>query len=176
MQRFINNKGMTVMELLIVALMTSIVAAAGFHFFVRVNQQYISQDEITEMQLSAQASLHELCRELRMAGFNTPDTVVAYEIVDLTSDSDTLTVNRDTLSIRYYIDRSDTLHPMLMKEVNGTPEIYADEIDDLQIVVLNPMSIRISITANTARLDNGIMNGHKFERTLTQAISLRNIN
>ncbi len=176
MRKLLNKKGMTVIELLIVALMTSIVAAAGFHFFVRVNQQYMSQEDITEMQQNARASLQELCREIRMAGFNTPDTVGAYELVDLTGNADTLTINRDTLAIKYYVDKSDTLHPMLMKAVNGNSEIYADEISDMQIDVVSASSIEVSITANSVKFDDQVMNGHKFERTLTQIVSLRNIN
>jgi len=176
MRKLLNKKGMTVIELLIVSLMTCIVAAAGFHFFIRVNQQYISQEDITETQQNVRASLQELCREIRMAGYNTPDTVSAYELVDLTGDSDTLTVNRDTLSIKYYIDRSDTLHPMLMKSVNDNAEIYADEIKDMQINVISTKSIEVSITANSAKFDDQVMGGHKFERTLTQVVSLRNVN
>jgi Tfp pilus assembly protein PilW len=171
-----NNKGVTILELLIVALMTSIIAAAGMEFFVRVNQQYVSQDDITEMQQNVRASLEEICRELRMAGFNTPDTVAAYSVSDVSGHADSLTVNRDTLSIRYYVDESDTLHPTLMKEVNGNAEIYADEISDFQINVINPGAFQVSITANTTKTDDQIMSGQKLARTLTQVISLRNIN
>lgn len=128
------------------------------------------------MQNSARASLQELCRELRMAGFNTPDTISAYELVDLSDEPDTITINRDTLSIRYYVDCTDTLHPLLMKEVNGSAEIYADEISDLQVVVASTNSLEVSITANSIKEDDAIMNGKKFQRTLTQAVSLRNIN
>jgi prepilin-type N-terminal cleavage/methylation domain-containing protein len=35
--------------------------------------------------------------------------------------------------VKYYIDKSDTLHPKFMVQTNGgTPEIYADNIEDLQ--------------------------------------------
>ena len=176
MKRLLNTKGLTVLELLLVALMTSIVAAAGFHFFVRVNQQYISQEEICEMQQNARASLQELCREVRMAGFNTADTVAAYRIINSGSDPDTITVNRDTLSIKYYVDMSDTLHPLLMKSVNGAADIYADEISDLQINVINPRTLKISITSNSVKTDDQIMDNKKFKRTLTQVVSLRNLN
>jgi hypothetical protein len=128
------------------------------------------------MQHRARASLQELCRELRMAGFNTPDTIVAYEIIDLTSSADTITVNRDTLSIRFYIDNADTLHPLLMKEVNGNTEVYADEISDMQFNVISANQIEISVTANSAKTDDQVMSGQKFERTLTQVVNLRNIN
>jgi hypothetical protein len=164
------------MELLIVALMTSIIAAAGMEFFIRVNQQYVSQDGITEMQQNVRASLQEICREMRMAGFNTPDTVNAYSIANMSGSPDSLTVNRDTLSIQYYVDESDTLHPALMKSVNGNPEIYADDISDLQIGLVGPGTFQISITAKSFRSDDQIMGGDKFARTLTQVISLRNSN
>lgn len=35
--------------------------------------------------------------------------------------------------LKYYVDRSDTLHPRLMVQANGQPpEIYSDNIEDLQ--------------------------------------------
>lgn len=171
-----NNKGLTVIELLIVALMTTIVAAAGLEFFVRVNQQYVSQDGISEMQQNIRASMQEISRELRMAGFNIPDTVSAYIFANLTGNPDTLTINRDTLSIRYYVNDTDTLHPMLMKEVNGVTEIYADEISDFQITQVSLSTLRVSITANTLKTDDQIMGGQKFARTLTQLVNIRNAN
>ena len=176
MNRLKNTKGLTVIELLLVALMTTIVTAAGLEFFIRVNQQYISQEDISEMQQNIRASIEEISREIRMAGFNTPDTVVSYALVNLTGHPDTLTINRDTLSIRYYVDESDTLHPMLMKETNGAAEVYADDISDFQIAQVSPTVLRISITANTMKSDDQIMGGHKFARTLTQVVSLRNTN
>ena len=176
MNRIQNNKGLTVIELLLVALMTTIVTAAGLEFFIRVNQQYISQEDISEMQQNIRASVEEISREVRMAGFNTPDTVVSYSLINLAGHPDTLTINRDTLSIRYYIDESDTLHPMLMKEINGAPEIYADDISDFQITQVSPGVLRISITANSFKNDDQIMSGHKFARTLSQVVSVRNAN
>jgi len=176
MAKIRNRKGMTIIELLIVALMTSIVAAAGFEFFVRANQQYVSQDDITEMQQNVRASLQEISHEFRMAGFNIPDTISAYSIYDLTSAPDTLTINRDTLTIRYYIDESDTLHPVLMKEINGTSEIYADEISDFQVAQVGTGQVRLSVTANTVKTDDQINEGEKLARTLTQVVSMRNVN
>lgn len=36
--------------------------------------------------------------------------------------------------VSFYLDRSDTLHPsLMMQEFDGTPEIYADNIEDFQV-------------------------------------------
>jgi cytochrome c553 len=74
------------------------------------------------------------------------------------------------------VDESDTLHPALMKEINGTAEIYADEISDFQVAQVGAGQIRLSITANTLKEDDQINEGEKLARTLTQVVSMRNVN
>ena len=174
MTMFKNNKGFTILELLIVAMITSVVATAALLFFLRTNQQYLSQDEIANMQQNIRASVEEIAKELRMAGFNIPDTIPPVEI-DSAGNPDTLVINRDTLIIKYYVDDSDSLHPTLIKEVNGRADIFADEISGFDVSVVGSKSIRITITANTAREDNQIMGGNRFARTATLLVNLRNL-
>ena len=68
---------------------------------------------------------------------------------------------------KYYVDNSDTLHPMLVRQEHNTPDIYADYIEDLQFqYVMADGSISdtisvdryvrevlISVTATTERKD-----------------------
>ena len=167
--------GFTILELLIAALMTSIVATAALTFFLRANQQYTSQDGISDMQQNVRASVQDIIRELRMAGYNLTDTTIAPIAIDsLSGLTDTLSINRDTFTVKYYVDNSDSLHPALIKEVNGQANIYADEISDFDVSYIGNNSVRVTLTGKSARNDD-IMNGDRFERTVSQVVNLRNL-
>jgi biotin operon repressor len=176
MVRLFKLQGITMIELLIAALLTTIIASAGLSFYIRANQQYISQENISDTQQNARASIQEICREIRMAGFNIPDSVNAYQIMSVADNPDTLTINRDTLSIRYYIDEADTLHPQLIRELDGTPTIFADDIHGFEVTVIAANKIQVVITSKSAKTDDQILGGDKFCRTFTQVIGLRNVN
>jgi prepilin-type N-terminal cleavage/methylation domain-containing protein len=170
-----NNKGFTILELLVAALITAIVASAALAFFLRTNQQYFSQDEIAEMQQNIRASIQEIAGELRMAGYNIPDTIPPVEIDSLLSGPDTLVIHRDTLAIKFYVDESDTLHPCLIKDVNGVGNIFADEIESFDVSVVGSSSVRITLTATSARADDQIMNGDRFRKTASLVVNMRNL-
>ena len=128
------HAGFTILELLIAALLTSIIATAAFSFFIRTNEQYLSQDDISEMQQNVRASIQNITRELRMAGYCITDTTIIPLAIDsLSGLTDTLTIRRDTFTVKFYVDHSDSLHPALMKEVNGQAQVFADEISGMPL-------------------------------------------
>ena len=168
--------GVTLLELLIASLMTIIVTSAAFTFFIRSHQQYLSQEEISEAQENLRASVEEVCRQLRMAGFNIPDSINAFEIDSVSSGSDTLVINRDTLTIRYYVDQTDSLNPILVKEVEGFANIFAEQISDFQATPVGQRSLRITLSSQSYRHDDYIRQGNRVRRTETQVVTIRNVN
>jgi hypothetical protein len=168
--------GVTLLELLIAALMTVLVTTAAFTFFIRSHQQYISQENIAEAQENACASIEEISRQLRMAGYNIPDTINAFEVDSVSGGLDTLVIRRDTLEIRYYVDRSDTLNPNLMKEVNGVTEIFAEQISSFKVSRVAATSLKVTLKSCSDKKDSQIMGGKKFSRTESQTITIRNTN
>jgi prepilin-type N-terminal cleavage/methylation domain-containing protein len=175
MRKSNQDKGFTLMELLIAALLTVIISSAALTFYVRANQQYFSQEDISEMQQCARASLQEIVKQTRMAGFGIPDSVSAVEIDSIAGSPDTLTIHRDTFEIKYYVNiPNDSLHPTLIKEVNGNASIYSDDISDLRASWVPPASVRITITARTPKKDMGVRKGQYLTRSETQIINLRN--
>lgn len=95
-------------------------------------------------------------------------------------------------SSRYYVDATDTLHPLLMRAENGTaPELYADDIEDLQFQYVlsggdtvetlgandSVYFVRVALTARThgediRSLDAGV-DGYR-HRTLETGVMIRN--
>ncbi|MFQ6009107.1 MAG: hypothetical protein ACE5K8_09180, partial [Candidatus Zixiibacteriota bacterium] len=94
--------------------------------------------------------------------------------------------------IKFYVDASDTTHPILMREMNGEPpQAYADCIYDFQVQfylnnqdtvdVLTPTDTavvaRISLSAFTAEVDVEAMNFNRDgrrRRSLTTETLIRN--
>jgi len=168
--------GFTMLELLIATMITVIITSAALDFFVRANQQYASQDDVSEMQQSLRASVEEIAKQTRMAGFGIPDSVSAVRIDSIFGEPDTLTIRRDTFEIRYYVDETtDSLHPNLIKELNGTAEVFADEISDLRASWVPPGSVRLTITARSSKKDDQIKHGDYLSRSETQIINIRNM-
>ncbi len=93
------------------------------------------------------------------------------------------------VQLKYYIDRSDTLAPKMMVQVNGdTPQIYADFITDLQFTykmkdgsVVNQTSdaknirmISITVTSRSAMRDVAFKNIPYRFRVYSTNVLLRN--
>lgn len=88
-----NMHGASLLELLVALLLTGVVTAAIFQTYVTQHQNYLVQDDITEIQQSARATLDQLTRQIRMAGFSLPQGVAAFTPGNNESNgSDTITV------------------------------------------------------------------------------------
>lgn len=211
-----NNSGMTITEMLIAALMSFIVAGAALDFYVTSHDNWITQENISEMQQSLRVSAQELSANLRNAGASlpegmsgltgrntNPDTVtvrfsatpMTLTVSDHTNNNQAVPIHVERFSsfegfqvgdqvyiyrppngpgeyftitklsdnagggwkevehqgqtllndpmagdaiiklseVRYWIDRTtDSLAPRLIREVGGTPQVYAEQVYDLQ--------------------------------------------
>jgi prepilin-type N-terminal cleavage/methylation domain-containing protein len=92
---------------------------------------------------------------------------------------------------KYYIDQTtDPSHPKLMRQMNGqTPEVFAEDIEDLQFVYTladgsttsspaNPDDIRVvavRITARTERQDPDYPGDHYRRRVFSSRVQVRNL-
>lgn len=91
-----DQRGMSILELLIAVMMGSLVIYAGLETFVTMNQQTIQQDQITEAQQSGRAVQRILSEHLRMAGFGIPR--ILSPIWGADTDPDTLMITHQDVS------------------------------------------------------------------------------
>ena len=85
-----NARGFTLIEVLIAALITGIIATASFQFYAKVGHQSEVQYDVSEMQNICRICIYDIRKTLRSAGYMV-GTHAPYEI------------NNDTLSV-YYSD------------------------------------------------------------------------
>jgi Tfp pilus assembly protein PilE len=93
-----SNKGATLIEILLAVLLTGIISAAMFRVYVNQHQAWNIQDSVIEMQQNARASIDELTRQIRMAGFDLPNGLDAIKASN---------TNPDTITIYYRVSTCD---------------------------------------------------------------------
>ena len=265
---FKSCKGMTLIETLLALFLTGIITAAMFKVYINQHHAWMIQDSVIEMQQNARASIDELTRQIRMAGYALPNGLNALEASN--TDPDTITIiymasgceapivhpmpqpsaeircdgndvscfsdgqmayiydpftetgefftitqvqtgsshiqhNLAPLSksypdgsnlmsidrVKYYIDNSDTLHPMLMVQAgNSIPQVYAEDIVDLQFfytlknnitlddpgaLIGDTRQVSIVVTSRTPEKDVELEeNPYRFE-TYQSKVYLRNL-
>ena len=57
MNKLFTSKGYTLIELLIALFLTGVITTAGFHFYVKMHNSALTQEEISDMQQKSRASL-----------------------------------------------------------------------------------------------------------------------
>jgi prepilin-type N-terminal cleavage/methylation domain-containing protein len=262
-----NQRGMTLVELLVALVITTIITSAGYSIYLTQHENWIIQEQISNMQQNARVAVQELESKIRMAGYglqggidpiyakNTnPDTITVVfqnEInceatieqampqpsAELSCDGHDVSCFKDntwayiydpsadtgeffyitqvqtssshiqhtTMDLsrcypvgsivmfvdmyKFYIDRTDTNHPNLMRlGVGETPQVYAEDIEDLQFryglangVFLDVppaasviREVLITLTARTERKDLQFTGKYR-RRTLASNVKVRNL-
>jgi hypothetical protein len=82
----------------------------------------------------------------------------------------------DVDTIRYYIDKSDTLHPNLIKRVDtGAPQVFAENISQISFAQPDSSLLQVTLTTRQDRPDEDyVFNSGYRTRELTTRIKLRN--
>lgn len=183
-------RGYTILEMLIAILMTGILAGAGFEFYQQMHGQTIAQEQISYMQQSCRASLEEITKTLRMAGYKV-GSHPAYRI-----DGDSLFVfYSDTQPIdtviyylepysevdlgASYVTYGESVPCKLMKKVNSEqPAIFSDYVRSVSFVALDASTIQVSLRVQTSipddtySLDNGFRTLVSMEQVILRNVAL----
>jgi prepilin-type N-terminal cleavage/methylation domain-containing protein len=67
----INEKGITLIELLVALVICGVVIAGTYRLFIAQSKAYTVQDQVVEVQQSIRSVMEILLRDLRMAGFDS---------------------------------------------------------------------------------------------------------
>jgi type II secretory pathway pseudopilin PulG len=172
-----NERGITIVELLIGALIAAIVALATFEFYQAQHQLYIAQADIVERQGNLRFALDDLKRQVRRTGYR----VMGGTVMRVSPTFDTLEIylgndvdlNVDTL--RYYVNRFDS-PPSLIKQLNQTtPYVFAQGIDSAFFVPAGgtpPERLAVSlVSVEQGQYENSALTTR---RRVGETINLRN--
>lgn len=265
--RIRNDRGMTIMELMITLLIGSIVTTSAVQFYVTQHHHVIQQRDVSDVQQNLRASMQEITDNVRMAGYgmptwldpivasNTnPDTIqifymnlpmgkvgiehdmprpsaelrldghdlsafvadmwayiydpatqtgeyflmthvqygsqhIQHRTMTLSKAYDSGAVVIAVESFKYYVDNSDTLNPVLIRDRLGEgPQIFSEAIEDLQFSYHladgswtdSPpfgrliRAININVDAVGEGDEHGVLKG-KRRRSLSARVKIRNL-
>ncbi|MCK4572992.1 MAG: prepilin-type N-terminal cleavage/methylation domain-containing protein [candidate division Zixibacteria bacterium] len=184
-KRIRNERGFSLIEVMMAAMITGIITTAATRFFADINQNAEAQYEISEIQHMCRVCLDDIKKNLRMAGYLLDDDHPAYAV-----EADTLMVfYRDTQpvdTIRYFLQpyASDDVQDeeareiyKLMKKLNSqNASAYADFITAINFVPIDSANMVVTISAETERPDETFpLNGGYREFSLGDRIHMRNM-
>lgn len=89
-----NQRGFTMIELLVGMLAATILSYAALSLYTTQHKQLLIQDEIADMQGNLRSSAEVLATSIRKAGYNLPADLTAIEYAD--TNPDTIVVTFDT--------------------------------------------------------------------------------
>ncbi|MBD3257789.1 hypothetical protein GF377_05095 [candidate division GN15 bacterium] len=97
-----SSAGNSLVEILIALALTGIITTAVLGLYYRQHSNYMVQENVTAVQQNARATIGEITRQLRMAGYEVPAGVPA--LVAANTDPDTITINYSPENCETYID------------------------------------------------------------------------
>ena len=181
------TSGFTILELLIAMLITGIVAASGFQFYVTMHNQTLAQEDVSDMQQTLRASLMEISKTVRMAGYKI-GSHIPYLI-----NGDSLYVffngTQPVDSVLYYLadygegelgvayEQEGMTPRKLMKKINSShPVVFSEYINDITFVPVNSSTLEVILIVQTSRADEDFAQNGGFRTcTNTETITMRNI-
>ncbi|MEE8577709.1 MAG: prepilin-type N-terminal cleavage/methylation domain-containing protein, partial [candidate division Zixibacteria bacterium] len=159
LDRLRNSRGFTILEVMIAALITGILATASFRFYTAMHNQTETQAEVSDVQHLCRSSVHEIKKTLRLAGFK----LTTHNAIEINGDSlaiyysDTQPVD----TVLYFLEEfSDSeyfkvknlpdgqqLYKLMKKENSAAAVICTDFIRDVDFQVVDSKTIEITVLA-----------------------------
>ena len=183
-----NEKGFTIIELLVALAISLIIIGVAIKMFVIQQDALSYQEDLTEMEQNIRTAIEMIVREARMAGYNP--TVIA--------DFEGLPYNATELRILADIDNDGTITPgiedvpedityslgtdTIVRNIGNGDEVIVDNIQAFTFAYLNDndiattttsevRAISISVTGRTSNTHNG---SYRYG-TLTSRITPENL-
>jgi prepilin-type N-terminal cleavage/methylation domain-containing protein len=94
-----SNAGFSLIEVMVALAITGFITAAIFETFKTQHKHYMVQDDITTIQQNARASIDELTRQIRQAGYGVPSQFPCIVAAN---------TNPDTITLIYQVKNCDT--------------------------------------------------------------------
>ena len=136
-----NPRGMTLVELLVTLVMTSVVMAGVYKLVIGQAKAYHAQEQVVELQQSIRNAMDQMVSDIRMAGYDS-DSSTSKIVIDqpVTPGSTQLSISYEyddatEFAVTYRLDGDDLFKQItLIKDTgvsNTQEEILLDGVDNL---------------------------------------------
>jgi len=112
------QSGTSFLEVIIALVLMGIITTSIFKVYIAQHKNYLTQEDVTEIQQSTRASIDVIAKSVRMAGYQVPENLASI----LSADTDP-----DTITVLYLVSECKTLlsepMPQPSAELKGTGDI-----------------------------------------------------
>jgi prepilin-type N-terminal cleavage/methylation domain-containing protein len=178
-----NEKGITLIELLVALAISAIVLAGVYQLFISQTRSYAKQDQVVEVQQSVRSAMEILLRDLRMTGFDDDNPSSKY--TDLTSiavatpivtpvQANSITVSYEYFdrtvgtsgeyqlhSVAYAVNGSNLVRTRTVTKPNKTTSTTSE--------ILLPNVFALTFTYGVDRNNDGVMDDQNADTIITDA-------
>jgi prepilin-type N-terminal cleavage/methylation domain-containing protein len=162
-----NEKGMTLIELLVGLIISAIIVAGVYRVFVAQTRAYTVQEQVVEVQQNIRGAMELMLRDIRMAGYKSNINPVT--LTTSIFPGDTTTVRTDAIRVEYqragnvntvvyFINATDASNLKLTRQlyINGAlsvEDIVLEEVNTLNFTYGVDGTVGIEISQNGAMDD-----------------------
>ncbi len=202
-QSKLNQKGMSLVELLVVLVITGMLVGGMYRVFITQNRAYAVQEQVVEVQQGIQGAMETLLRDLRMTGFDDEQTP-GVKITDPVVPGDhSITVRYEykgaQREVSYWVDEASRLMRQEIRNGLGTTEPLLENVEafnfsygldddgfgnqdravdtwedsSANIAGRKVIALRVSLTARPSQVNPDVQNVSP--RTLTSTVTFRNL-
>lgn len=151
-----NNKGVTLIEMMIALCIMGLVMAGFYNSFLVQHKVYTAQETITEMNQAARASVTKMLKELRMAGYKKPGAILngipsanltsIKVVADLNKDEDLSGIDEQ---VTYAYNSGEK---QITRTANGLTEALCDNVTSFSLSYVLTDGSTISAPSNPANI------------------------
>ena len=134
----LNQRGITLIELLVAFVICGIVVAGIYRVFVAQTRAYTVQDQVVEVQQNIRTAMEVLLRDVRMAGYDSDSLTSKISIanpilVDLVKGDHEVTVNYEyddthQYGVRYFLENGNLRRELTVSPFGGVPSSTTDTL------------------------------------------------
>ena len=183
-----NQAGFSILEVLIAAVITGIIATSAFQFYTKMHEQSEHQFNVSEMHQLARTSMYDIKNSLMQAGFKV-GAHPPYEI-----NGDTLAVyysdTQPVDTILYYLveytyaeyanvselPQSHQLYKLYKKVNSDAAALYADYVVGINYNQVDAANFIVTMVVHSLKKDDSYQPNDGFRTfTVSERINIRNV-
>jgi prepilin-type N-terminal cleavage/methylation domain-containing protein len=157
----LGDSGFTMVEILVALVAAAVIVSAALQLYITQHNQFLVQEDVSEIQANARAAAEKLAEEIRKTGYRLPGIVTMMEAAN--SNPDTLVIKYATAKLGnvYLVDDMSALYdnlrctgnPINRLEAGDWVYVYDPEADTGEAFV----ALQIDYESNTIYHDYGAL-------------------
>jgi prepilin-type N-terminal cleavage/methylation domain-containing protein len=174
-----NNKGLSLVEMLVALVISSIIVGGIYTLFVSQSKIYSKQEQVVEVQQNIRVAMNIMVRDLQMVGYDDDTTLMVTPSNPIVLSADSATIQYEktggVYQVRYWLNGTALQRDDLFNNVAAS-EVLLENVDGLRFTPNvgtdgKVLGVQVMLVARTAGPDQNILT----PRSCVTNVSFRNI-